>query len=271
MDDDLVDVPDDASLQELERRLNDAVRRCAGKCYALLDTTFTRKLMPDDYLAGPHEMRRLYEGFYSGERLEEADPQLIWLPAIGAEALAMLSRWCAGRPMLSFIVSRLDIDELLAHLRGQTAATGPDGDRYILRFGDTRCWPDLYGSFTDGQRARLMHGIDSWFYFDTAGCVQGLFDSTTPRAAYTPPFMLLPFKLSEAQMAETEDGVAWRLLSYIASRPEDYGRFAGRPSARHRAAMQAVAEAKVHGGVHDAVLLRRVCQALKADGLLETG
>ncbi|MDR2000889.1 MAG: DUF4123 domain-containing protein [Zoogloeaceae bacterium] len=267
-----VDVPTEAALRIMQEAVARACAKVGRQAYALLDMSFADAPPPLSGLAEPERVHSLYKDRYSAEGLERVDPLLIELGPEPSRAIADLAQWCAARPMLSVIVSPLKADRLLEHLRAQTVATDSTGERYLLRWADTRCLPMLHEVFDAEQNGRLLRGIDVWWHFDRMGEARVISDAPDLPAKKRNAALAgleKPYRLSTAQKDRLLAlSLPDTVLSFIADRPHLYGRLRGAVSARHRAVSHALAAQE--NGAHQAESLRLAIGALDADGLLET-
>jgi Domain of unknown function (DUF4123) len=115
---------------------------------------------------------RLY-GLGRWERLSELSPVLIQLP-VGQgkelqQAIGHLVRHSAGRPMLSFAVSRLGLADLADHWRDCIAPAVAGMEAPLLRFADTRVAAVLPASLEPANWRRLSAPVDHWWIVDRAG------------------------------------------------------------------------------------------------------
>lgn len=147
--------------------------------YALLDTGFDhgrRKLRL------PGAVWPLYFEQEWGE-LREVSPLLIERPQEDQAALRKLLRHCQGRPMLSFVASRLDAQALRAAWQRCLRLSTADGQGYLLRFADTRISANLPRALSLASWQRLCAPLDHWLIVDRTGRLQAL--TPPPRAMVT--------------------------------------------------------------------------------------
>lgn len=86
-------------------------------------------------------------------------------------AVETLLRGAEGSPMISFIASEVDIDLLTEALKPLLLVETSDGNRWPLRYGDTRILPELLALVTDSA-IPLSPVIASWWWPDRMGKLQ---------------------------------------------------------------------------------------------------
>lgn len=86
-------------------------------------------------------------------------------------AVETLLRGAEETPMISFIASEVDIDVLTEALKPLLLVETSDGNRWPLRYGDTRILPELLALVTDSA-IPLSPVIASWWWPDRIGKLQ---------------------------------------------------------------------------------------------------
>ena len=163
-----IDQYDSASLSEqLLELLSDTTN--SGAWFALVDTAFTHgskvKWTRD-------ESWPVYsEGRF--EDLKRVSPHLLPLStlsneALGSELTRLLAR-CKGLPMLSFIRSEKSPKAICQSWQNILEVETSDGQRFLLRFADSRVTPVIAKLFPASAWARLSNGIDEWLSIDREG------------------------------------------------------------------------------------------------------
>lgn len=177
--------------------------------YALIDTAFDEPLGQRLQRQSGSRWRSIYHGTSLAE-LCDVSPCLLDITA-AQEPLRpfdhLLDR-CSGKPMLSFLSSQLDIDDLAVHLRPLIEVITEDELRWPLRFADTRITPALVDTLDPHQRRALLEPIGGWYIIGRTGELTSLDTSTTATGAMSK--VEQPLSISDEQFA--------RLLS--ASEPD---------------------------------------------------
>jgi hypothetical protein len=164
------------------KRLFDRIKTMSDWTWiALVDTAFDHEKggFP---LFGPTRVN-CYRSIISLESLQAAAPCLIALEADKwAEQAQALIAHRGTRPMLSFlaVVQGVASNDLVEQWRALHWASSPDGDKYLLRFADTRslaCLPEI---LSPEQWRAWCRGVAEWQYFDREGELAAL---TSPEAS----------------------------------------------------------------------------------------
>jgi hypothetical protein len=139
-------------------------------CYLLIDASF------DQALPGIFPWRRTVEGsLYDGmslDGLKEVAPHLIRLPDDAKKQHAWLQQLvdaCAGKPMLSMLISAISAEQLKQHFKPYLVARSEDSLEWPVRWADTRTLPGLIGALTDEEREHLLSPLYAWIAVDRQG------------------------------------------------------------------------------------------------------
>jgi hypothetical protein len=120
-------------------------------------------------------------GLYDNDEMRdlvEASPFLVNLSIENTEVLqseiSSLVRHRKNRPMLSFIASEKKAPEIISGWQRLTNVTTEDGQKFLLRFADTRVTPVLAEILQPASWAALTELLDSWLYIDRSGLLAEL-------------------------------------------------------------------------------------------------
>lgn len=75
---------------------------------------------------------------------------------------------------LTSLSSAASFSDLVRHLSSLRYVRAPDGQKFYLRFADSRCLTSLWHVLTERQRARLLGPIVSWQYMNRHGLGESL-------------------------------------------------------------------------------------------------
>jgi hypothetical protein len=154
---------DPADSATLLMTLHEGLRQCPDgtRVYALVDTAFNHDSnRPKHVLQGALP---LYEG--PMQALQQVAPVLLPLPGQRPELDALITRLVshrAERPMLSLILSPLDASALREQWQAALTCQTEDGQRFVLRFADTRIQPALARHLPEGAWACLSANVAGW-------------------------------------------------------------------------------------------------------------
>lgn len=93
--------------------------------------------------------------------------------ALRGEVLRLL-RHCQGRPMLSFLHTKLEPLALRDSWQNVLEIETEDGESFLLRFADTRTTPAIASTLPSCAWHRLSRKIGQWLYVDREGNLQSL-------------------------------------------------------------------------------------------------
>jgi len=151
---------------------------------------------PSSRLAG--KGAALYETDHLRD-LVDASPCLHLLSGSDSAALqkevVALVRHRRNRPMLSFVATTKNMHVLKDELASKSLVHTADGERYLLRFADTRVLPALAAAFAPSSWAWLTHSLRAWSYIDRGGALR---DLPLAQEGITPPST---FSLSDKELA----------------------------------------------------------------------
>lgn len=144
--------------------------------YALIDCAFNEKFIRQCKTRHPS----LYAAsLYTGSELDElqdVSPVLVQLPldeSTRSAWLETLLQRADGLPMLSFLASPIDTNDLASSFAPFLKSETEDGQRYLLRFADTRILPKLIAVLDDLQWS-LLPPIAHWWSIDRMGVLKEL-------------------------------------------------------------------------------------------------
>lgn len=189
--------------EQLTRAIDEALRAQSFLyAYALMDSAFSetcvaryRKMHVDANLVSLYHRTEL-------EGLADMSPFLVQLPAepaLRAQSLATLLRIANGKPMLSFLVSALDLEFLKAHFSSVLQAETEDGQRFVLRFADTRILPVLATTLDKTQQSALFWPMARWWIINRTGELAALplpHEGVQQQSA-TAPYSVLPLSAQQ--------------------------------------------------------------------------
>jgi len=139
-------------------------------CYLLIDASF------DQALPVTFPWRRTVEGsLYDGmnlEGLKAVAPHLIRLPDDTKRQhvwLQQLVDACAGKPMLSMLISAIPAEQLKQHFKPYLVARSDDSLEWPVRWADTRTLPGLIGALIEKERQHLLSPLYAWVAADRQG------------------------------------------------------------------------------------------------------
>jgi len=170
-----------------------------GNWFALLDKAFDfdRKTP----LRWPHPSEAIYKG---ADGIDAVSPTLLVLSSRTSEALAQeiacLLRHCQGRPMLSFVQSSLDLADLAAAWQDIKWVYTEDGQRFLLRWADTRVLASLPDALQTHNWKRICRPLMAWLMPDRLGNLQTLtMRAVMPDSAGRTKH-LVPFRLDDKEL-----------------------------------------------------------------------
>lgn len=162
--------------------------------------------------------------------MEDYSPHLLALSPLAADSdawLDLLSHGAAHPAKFTLLVSTLDFDALWANLSEFAEIELPDETTMIFAFWDPAILGTLVGQESDKtlhvpvgvlserQRARLLQGVTTWWYWDREGNTHQIVPAGGPESdmAHLVP---LPLRLSQVQVDMlVEAGVPDQLLALL--------------------------------------------------------
>ena len=175
-----------------------------GRWFALLDRAFDHDRKKT--LRWPHASEALYKG---SDGIDAVSPTLLQMSSSTSEALtheiASLLRYCQGRPMLSFVQSSLDIHDLAASWQDVKWAHTEDGQRFLLRWADTRVLSFLPDVLHAHNWGRIAKPLLAWFTVDRFGDLQALKMGSVSSHCSEEPVHLGPLRLEDKELASLLD------------------------------------------------------------------
>ncbi|WP_374581477.1 DUF4123 domain-containing protein [Pseudoduganella sp.] len=164
---------DPANVPKALLRLTERARAQKGLYWAaLIDSAFDYPKAED----APYWRHSL--NCYGGapyEGLSKAAPMLMPIdPHNGQSTLTNLLRHCHDRPMISFLASRVPLDELCTEWEPLHWITVVDQQRMLLRLADTRTLSELPRVLTPQQWSAIAGSVAEWLILDRGGCLTPL-------------------------------------------------------------------------------------------------
>lgn len=189
-------------LQSLEQAIHE---RHDLFLYALIDCAFNETLFRQCKTRHPSLHGTSLYAESELDELQEVSPVLVQLPrdeSTRSAWLETLLQHADGLPMLSLIASPIDTSDLASYFAPFIKSETEDGQRYLLRFADTRILPKLISVLDDSQWS-LLPPIAHWWSIDRAGVLRELLlPRSSDNAATERPTGL---KLSNLQFAALLD------------------------------------------------------------------
>ena len=127
---------------------------------------------------------------YAEDPLDDLETVAPWLLTldngeVGKKRLAEAIAHCGGRPMLSVLASTQPLRSLVESWHSYHWLHASDGQRFILRFADTRVLPVLSEILQPQQWAAIRAPLAHWFYIDRSG--NPVACPEAPASAVVPP------------------------------------------------------------------------------------
>ena len=150
---------------------------------ALIDTAFDHGTSPLRW------NERVWPVYCQGrlERLAKVSPVLLALDVENPQrlnrALSRLLHHCQGRPMLSFLQTRLTPEQLVETWQTVLELQPDEGQPLLLRFADTRPLPDIAQLLADTAWRGLSAYVTQWHYLDRSSRLQHLETASSADAA----------------------------------------------------------------------------------------
>jgi hypothetical protein len=199
-------------------------------CYAIIDAAQDGALLEKfaKESLSTHSMCLVPAAIDSG--MADFSPHLVALSPLAADSDAwpgILAAGAAHPASFTLLASTLDFDELWENLSAFTEIVLPDETTMIFAFWDPAILGTLVGQTSDKtlhvpvavlserQRARLLQGVTSWWYWDREGNPQEVLPVAGPDAD-SAHLVTLPLMLSQVQVDMlVEAGVPDQLLSLL--------------------------------------------------------
>jgi hypothetical protein len=144
--------------------------------FALIDCAFTHGDIPTTKALKAFDLAPLYNT-PPLDKLRDAGPALLALPrdqTARDKLLTRLLRLCHGKPMLSFICSKLSASALCEQWQSCFYPVCEDEQRFLLRFADTRISPVLAQALSASNWARFAAPLSQWCVIDRQGALASL-------------------------------------------------------------------------------------------------
>jgi len=185
------------------RRRSDPALRCHALVDCLLDPSF-----PEFWKQhSRHPPLAVYADQIGFDSARHVSPSLIPLPdrqESAAQMLSVLLARCQGRPSLGFLVTRHAPAVMQAQLMRLAGVSDGDGQRWLLRFGDTRIWPYMGEWLTPAQHAYAFAGITAWMIVNRYGELE-ILDGSPDTDPAAPDDVVKDFRLTEQQFLQLLD------------------------------------------------------------------
>ncbi|RTL30436.1 MAG: DUF4123 domain-containing protein [Burkholderiales bacterium] len=174
----------------------------ASNVYWLLDAS---GLTPTE-IDGLHQVtliRWLYDRI-PDDQAASVGPVLLGRSTLADSIVAALQADVARAWAISTLHTDVGIDALEHHLATLCYLHTQDGQRYFLRYADSRCLVALWSVLSESQQRALCGPIDRWFYIDRQGHAQSI-EVGEKRAVATSFGATGPLKLSDQQLGHLLD------------------------------------------------------------------
>lgn len=151
-------------------QLREQAPEAALYCYALIDGCFDQSLLT----AFPWR-RYVERSLYDGMRLEGLKlvaPHLVRLRDAPEKQLGWLQGLadaCAGKPMISCLISAIPAEALATHFKPYLLAETEDSLEWPVRWADTRVLPGLIAALKPEQRQHFLSPLHAWITADRQG------------------------------------------------------------------------------------------------------
>lgn len=144
--------------------------------FALIDSAFDYRKQQINW---KNESISLYSGAEHLNNLASVSPRLLLLSAPTSDEfereIQRLAFHCDGRPMLSFLQTTVDAEELVRQWEKIfTVKTEDDDSPFLVRLADTRVLPALSTMPTDTLWSNLTQSVQDWLIVDRNGTLQTL-------------------------------------------------------------------------------------------------
>lgn len=186
---------------QIERAVESHVRSAGvgvHHVHALIDGA-TDEAFGNELLASSSEPRSAVRAIYEGTPLGAAGSCGLFLWNVERNELPVLLARCSGRPMLGFIQTPLDMDQMRMHLASFTRGETPDGLKLALRIADPIRLHDLLVAFGTHLQSRLRSGFAAWHLIGRDGNLLTWTGTATPDQK--PHLRTLPWPLTDDAFA----------------------------------------------------------------------
>lgn len=193
---------------------------------------------------------RLYGQVSTLSDLVPASPYLLPLHGEAGtdirEMVSALAEHCNGRPMLSFLATRQSVDELVRSWLPFLQPEATDGDRYLLRFADTRVLAALPATLEAATWAALTSMVSRWLVVGREATLTSLPMTGVPQNS---PMAMpsMPARLSAAEVDRMLDAAMPDAIIDILYRQCPGVLQSCRPAVSHRVTAEACALARRYG------------------------
>lgn len=199
-------------------------------CYAIIDKAQDKALLGKFEKHGIGVRRKCLLPVALDSEMEDYSPHLLELSSLAVDAdiwPEILGGGSRHPTSFTLLASRLPFDTLWDHLAAFTEILLPDDTDMIFAFWDPAVLGTLTGQASDLglhvpapvlselQRARLLHGIVAWWYWDRDGNPQQILPMNNAEAVAA-DLVGLPLKLTQVQVDMlVEAGVPDQLLAMV--------------------------------------------------------
>ena len=220
---------DTLDLATFESNLATAFENSHLTCYAVVDHAQDAALLLSFKKNGLATHSKCLLPAALDTEMADYAPHLLELSPLAADSEAwpdILKGGAAHPASFTLLASRLSFDQLWISLTGFTEIVLPDGTEMICAFWDPAVLGTMTGQMSDHtlhvptpvlserQRARLLHGIFAWWYWDRNGNPQQVLPRENWAAAAH--LVALPLHLAQVQVDMlVEAGLPDLLLSMV--------------------------------------------------------
>lgn len=189
---------------------------------ALIDQLLVPDIVSLCHQLGWPSPTAVYDGHPGYNSGNSVSPCVLELPdpvTHGTHGLHALVAHCSGIPALGFLASPHDLPILKAQLMRMAGIADDSGQRWILRFADTRVWPPEFEWLSTEQHRYVFAGIAAWWIVNRHGQLQ-MFDGQPDAAPAQRDEFAVDFRVTEHQLIRLLDkGEADQHLARMAASP----------------------------------------------------
>lgn len=242
---------DTLEVATFESNLASAFDNQALTCYAIIDCAQDASLLARFEKEGLSTQSKCLLPAALDSEMADYAPHLVGLSPLAADAEswpAILQGGARHPASFTLLASRFSFDTVWDNLVAFTEIVLPDDTDMIFAFWDPAVLGTLTGQKSDAtlhvpvpvlserQRARLLHGISAWWYWDRDGNPQQVLPRENEEAAAA-HLVALPLNLTQVQVDMlVEAGVPDQLLSMVMENQPQL--LWGMPSSQHYRTME---------------------------------